>query len=338
MSLTASRHIDQFDLESHKSGTKQTYYLAITALPSGDVLRLAVLVAKGIEPGPTLVALGGIHGDEYEGPHAVRLVYEDLDPTQMSGTFVGVPQCNVPAFAAGTRTSPIDGLNLARIFPGDPEGTVTQRIAYKLGEHIIARADFLIDLHSSGTRTKIASLIGYYRHDGDLGRKSLGAASAFGMPVMWGHPDVGPGRTISYAHERGIPWLYTEAIGGGWLNQDNARIYARGVANVLKHLNVLEGTIERTKPTHHLIGDGNNDVSAQTAKEGGYFVSEVSILDRVKKGDLIGRVVGQAGELRDQIFSYQDGVVILLRATPTIAPGESVCVITEEGDINSKFD
>ena len=163
--MTASQSIDfaSFDPEAQPPGSKRAYYLDVAELPSGDTLRLAALVAKGAEPGPTLVALGGVHGDEYEGPHAVRLAFDALDTGRMAGSFVGVPQCNVPAFAAGTRTSPIDGLNLARIFPGDAQGTITERIAYNLGEHVIAGCDFLIDLHSSGAPTAIAPLIGYYR-------------------------------------------------------------------------------------------------------------------------------------------------------------------------------
>ena len=334
--MTPSQSIDfaSFDPEAQPGGSKRVYYLDVAELPSGDTLRLAALVVKGAKPGPTLVALGGVHGDEYEGPHAVRLVFDALDAGQMAGSFVGVPQCNVPAFAAGTRTSPIDGLNLARIFPGDARGTITQRIAYNLGEYVIAGCDFLIDLHSSGTPMAIAPLIGYYRSDDDLGRKSLEAALAFGMPVLWGHPGISLGRTVSYAHERGIPWLYTESVGGGWLNQRHARMYAAGVINVLKLLGVLEGEPDRKPPTHHLVGDGNNDVTAQTTLASGYFVSDVNVLDRVAKGDVIGRVVGLAGEVKHEIAAQTDGVIVLLRANPTVAAGEPICVVTGQIDVH----
>ena len=333
--MTTLDDFSSFDIETQPGGSKRVYYLEVAELTSGDILRLAALVAKGPEPGPTLVALGGVHGDEYEGPHAVRLVFNTLDPEQMAGTFVGVPQCNVPAFAAGTRTSPIDGLNLARIFPGDAQGTITERIAYNLGEYVIARCDFLIDLHSSGTSTSIAPLIGYYRSASERGRRSLDAAMAFGMPVLWGHPEVGSGRTISYAHEREIPWLYTESVGGGWLNQTHAQMYATGVTNILKLLGVLEGEPDRQPHTHHLVGDGNNDVTAHTTLASGYFVSQLNVLDRVKKGDLIGRVVGLAGELKNEIVAQNNGVIVLLRANPTVAAGDSICVVTGEIDLQT---
>ena len=333
MPRKGSIDFSSFDPESQQPGTKQIYWLDVTALPGGDMLRLAALVVKGREPGPTLVALGGVHGDEYEGPHAIRLVYGKLDPADVKGSFIGVPQCNVPAFAAGTRTSPVDGLNLARIFPGDPRGTVTERIAWNLAKHVIDRAALLIDLHSSGVNTDIAPLIGYCLSESDLGRKSLDAALAFGMPALWGHPDLGPGRSISYAHERGIPWLYTETNGGGWLVQKNARRYADGVVNVLKRLGILSGKPNPPKPERHLIGDGNNDVTGLRVSESGYFVSEVNVLDKLKKGDLIGRVVNIAGETIDQTLAPDDGTIVLLRANPTVAAGDSVAVLTGEKDV-----
>ena len=87
---------ERFNPDAQDPGTKQVYILNVASLPGGDMLRLAVLVAKGAEPGPTLVAFGGVHGDEYEGPHAAKTVYRGLDPAQLSGTFIAVPQCNVP--------------------------------------------------------------------------------------------------------------------------------------------------------------------------------------------------------------------------------------------------
>ena len=324
---------ERFNPNAQDPGTKRVYKLNVASLPGGEMLRLAVLVAKGADPGPTLVAFGGVHGDEYEGPHAAKTVYRGLDPAQLSGTFIAVPQCNVPAFATGTRTSPIDGLNLARIFPGDADGTVTERIAWNLAEHVIARANFLIDLHSSGAGSDIATLIGYYMSDDEMGQKSLAAARAFGMPVMWGHPDLGPGRSITYGHARGIPWLYTESRGGGWLNKPHAGLYARGITNVLKQLGVLDGEIDNEPPERHLIGDGNNDATSLPVQESGYFIPEVDILDRVKKGDPVGRVEDLAGETIDTVRATEDGTVVVLRKTPSVTAGDGVCVVTGEKPI-----
>lgn len=162
---------DEFDARELPPGFKQAVYMDVVDLAGGP-LRMPVLVARGLERGPAIAVLGGVHGDEYEGPYAVKRVFESLRPSEMSGLFLGVPHSNPPAFAAGTRTSPLDGGNLARVFPGSPDGAVTERIAHFLGQRVIAGSDMLIDLHSSGARTGIPPLIGYYSHDSGPGRAS----------------------------------------------------------------------------------------------------------------------------------------------------------------------
>ena len=319
---------DEFDARELPPAFKQAVYMDVVDLAGGP-LRMPVLVARGVEQGPTIAVLGGVHGDEYEGPHAVKQVFESLRPSEMSGLFLGVPHSNPPAFAAGSRTSPLDGGNLARVFPGSPDGTVTERIAHYLGQRVIAGSNFLIDLHSSGSRTGIPPLIGYYAHDSDLGRASKAAAEVFGMPVLWGHPDVSPGRTITEAHDRGIPWLYTESLGGGVLNAEHVSLYVRGVKNVMKHLGILQGAIEPGETTHRLLGDGNLERGVST-QAGGYLVPSVDVLDKVRPGDVLGRVLGLAGEVLDEVTAPAGGVVISMRIAPPVSAGEVVFSLTQE--------
>ena len=116
----------QFNLEQIPPGTHETRWIDVCRLDDQSMLRLPLLVVQGARPGRTLVALGGVHGDEYEGVDAVHQVFESLDPNEMSGAFLGAPVCNPPAFAAQTRTSPIDGMNLATRLPG-PRRRLGQR-------------------------------------------------------------------------------------------------------------------------------------------------------------------------------------------------------------------
>ena len=86
-----------------------------------------VVIANG--NGPTIVIEGGNHGDEYEGPIVIGELTRDLDPAELQGRLIMMPANNVHAVAASTRTSPVDGLNFNRTFPGDPYGTITQQIS-----------------------------------------------------------------------------------------------------------------------------------------------------------------------------------------------------------------
>ena len=110
----------------------------------------------GATPGPTLLVLGAVHGDEYEGVEAIPAVFRRVAPDVLRGALLMVPICNVPAYESVLRSSPIDGLNLARVFPGDSNGTITQRIAYWITQKLIKPADLVIDLHSGGVTADLS--------------------------------------------------------------------------------------------------------------------------------------------------------------------------------------
>jgi predicted deacylase len=157
----------------------------------------------------------------------------------MAGTLLMVPICNLPAYESALRSSPIDGMNLARVFPGKADGTVTERIAYTLTQKFLRHADFLLDLHSGGIAYEIPTLIGYLHDDGEVGMRSRAAAEAFGAPVLWGHPlPIAAGRSVSAATAHGVPWLYTEGPGGGYARPEDVACFRRGVLNVMRHLGI----------------------------------------------------------------------------------------------------
>ena len=95
--------------------------------------------------GPTALVTGANHGDEYEGPTAIRRFLSTTDASAITGRIIAIPSLNHPAFQAGRRTSPLDGGNLNRAFPGDPSGTPTQKIAAFLNDHLIPVADLVLD-------------------------------------------------------------------------------------------------------------------------------------------------------------------------------------------------
>ena len=92
-------------------------------------------------------------------------LYKELSEKEIKGCFVGLVVANVPAFESATRCSPIDGLNLARIFPGKVNGSVTEKIAYWIGETLIKKTDYYIDLHSSGSDMEMPQMCGYITKD-----------------------------------------------------------------------------------------------------------------------------------------------------------------------------
>ena len=178
-----------------------------------------------------LAVLAGVHGDEYEGPVAIADLLAALDPAALAGTLIALPVANPPAFAAGTRTSPLDGLNLARCFDGDPR---------RLGEPTPG----LDDRRGGDRRRRRADRPAQRRRglrDGDAGRllrpgRRGRATVARPGPRLrrtdpLGAPGIRPGRTLSAALDRGIPCVYTEAAGGGAApGRCRPVLYRRGAA------------------------------------------------------------------------------------------------------------
>ncbi|MBM3522162.1 MAG: hypothetical protein FJX57_04330, partial [Alphaproteobacteria bacterium] len=174
--------------------TMSTWTRARVALPEGQGFDRCTLDSG--RPGLRVVVFGGTHGDETEGVLAAnRLVARDL--ALRAGVLEVVPIVHEAAYVSDTRVSPLDGGNLARLFPGDPAGSPTARLAHALQSRVIAGADLLIDLHTAGQIYDIPFLAGYI--DDGRDRKGLGAraASVFGADFIWRHEARPAGRTIS---------------------------------------------------------------------------------------------------------------------------------------------
>ena len=136
--------------------------------------------------GPTALLVSGTHGDEYEGQVALCNLVKSLDPARIRGRVIILPAANFPAAMAGRRTSPIDEGNLNRLFPGDPDGTVTEQIAYHIEHELVPMADLVCDLHSGGSSLMYvpSALFGGWQRDGSTA-EGVAALKAFGSPIAY---------------------------------------------------------------------------------------------------------------------------------------------------------
>ena len=294
------------------------------SLPVCDGLELPLLLARGQQPGPTLVTTAAVHGDEYEGTRAIFEVFDQLDPTRLTGDWIAVPAANPPAFWNGSRLNSADNSNLARVFPGRPDGSPTERIAWHLGRDVIALADLYLDLHSGGVGWAMPSMAGYDASD----PRSLAAALAFGAEIIWGHPVIPPGRTVSFAKARGIPFLYTEGRGGGRIHAGDLLMMKRGILNLLRHLGIMAGTLEPAPLRMHLFGEGNihNGINSPGR---GFFVPGVNLLDAVQAGQSLGRLLDIHGLTIAEFHAPTSGVIGLVREFPKVEKDDPLFLIAE---------
>jgi predicted deacylase len=301
---------------------KHALDLELDSIASG--LKLPVLLVRGRNPGKTLVVTAAVHGDEYEGVRAVLDTFQSLNPSEMKGDFLSVPVANPPAFWAGTRTSPLDGGNLARLFPGSIGSGPTATIAHCIARSLIAHADFFLDLHSGGVKFAMPTMVGYDATD----PRSHAAALIFGTSVVWAHPDISPGRTISFAKSQGIPWLYTEMPGGGRIDEDDLFVLRSGIRRLLRHLKILPGPPGITPVTFHLGGEADIDRSTLSSTRG-FLIARVKLLQEVESGEELGRSVDLYGNTLEIFRASNGGVVGLVREWPIVDVGDVVFLVTE---------
>lgn len=310
---------------------KQATTLVVPGGVDCGPLGLPLLIADGHASGPHVVVLGGVHGDEYEGVAAAAAVWRDLDVTALRGRLSIVSVANPPAFGAGTRTSPVDGGNLARTFPGSPNGSVTERIAHRLSEALISRADLLIDLHSAGQHYAMPLLCGSYSAADDLGRRCRAAALAFGAPVYWAHPDLSPGRSLSVALDAGVACLYAECGGGGRVRPADLHAYRLGVRRVLAHVGALPPMDAPPEPGLRLRSTGDVD-TALVVNHAGVLVERTSVLTRVEQDEVLGEVFDERGEILETLRSPRRGIVVMARRTARVRAGDGAYLVALPDD------
>jgi predicted deacylase len=245
--------------------------------------------------GPTALFTSGNHGDEYEGQVALCGLARTLDPAKIKGRVILLPMANFPAAQAGRRTSPIDDANLNRSFPGNPDGTVTQQIAYWIESTLLPKADLVADLHSGGSSLMyLPSALIKPSPDAARAAKQRAMLEAFGAPISYitgGGAGTGEDNTLSGGAERcGIPALGTELGGSGTVTPAALRVVRRGLVNLLVHAGILPESerqpgakaprvVTVAGPEHFVYGSEN-----------GVWEPLVELGQTVRKGQLAARI------------------------------------------------
>ncbi len=316
------------------------YHVTFTLDHTWGRVRVPVNVACSTQPGLTVVAIGGTHGDEYEGPVGLKNLIRQLDPARLaSGRLIVIPVLNVPAFRAARRDSPLDGQNMNRVFPGDAAGTITQRIARFVTDEVLARADVVIDLHAGGAGFEIIRCMSFHQVS-DPARYAAFRETAllFGTPfVMIYTGGMGTGLLTEEAEAMGKVTIGSELGFGASTDLDGVRWAHHGTLNVMCHYGLLaESTVDLTPPGL----DRQRVVSATdidryvTAPVSGISEPLVPIGAFVSQGQPVARIhdFERIEEPPVEIRADGDGYVMCRKFRAATEQGEVVMVIAAEVD------
>ena len=187
--------------------------------------------------GPSVLLMAGNHGDEYEGQLTLMKLCQELEPAAVRGRVIMLTSTNFPAAMAGLRTSPIDGGNLNRSFPGDAEGKPTSAIAHYVDSVLLPMSDYVIDLHSGGSSLMyLPSALAISVEDRKLAETQLAMLKAFAAPLAYIAAGSDDRTFLATAARRGVPTIGTELGGAGTTTPQSLNIAQRGVRRVLKHV------------------------------------------------------------------------------------------------------
>lgn len=278
--------------------------------------------------GPTALLTGANHGDEYEGPVALQALAHDLDPTQVTGRVIIVPFMNLPAFHAARRTSPLDGVNLNRCFPGHPNGSPTERIADYFLRTLVPLADIVLDFHSGGKSLDFIPFAAAHLLD-DAGQQDACAAAmrAFNAPYSMMLKEHDPAGMYDTAVEMtGKVFVSTELGGGGTLTAASARIAHRGVRNLLAHAGIM--SIEGTQEPSVQI-DTTNDDCFHLSEHAGLIEPLVDLGEEVEKDAVLARTwsTRRTGDAPRILHAQHSGILAARHFQGLVQPGDCVAVV-----------
>ena len=307
---------------------KQVGYLMIPHSPHDDawgVTRVPIaVIANG--KGPTVIIEGGNHGDEYEGQIAICDLIRTIDPGQVQGRLILMPTTNVHAVISGARTSPVDGLNLNRTFPGDAHGSITQQISEFITNVIFPLGNAFLDLHSGGSSLDILpSAVIEPSKDPKLSLRNIKAARAFDAPLIVVIGKHGDSRTATAAAcAAGLTTVGTEMGGGGTVRPEVLSICRRGINNVLAHLSVMESNTKivisaSEAPLYELPGKKAFVYATMDGIFEPYHINGTSICE----GQEAGRIhcTWDPGREPEALHYQADGIVYGRRQPGRVRPG-----------------
>jgi predicted deacylase len=285
---------------------------------------------RGRAPGPSLALIAGIHGSETAPIIALQRVRETVDPAQLRGTLILVHIANLPSFLNRTiYRGPWDAKNLNRVYPGKPNGTVSERIAYAITSQVIANADYLVDMHAGDGNESLRPYSYWMKVGVDARLDSI----AREMTVAWGndHIVIDTGRprdpaasvyTATTAHLRGKPAITTETGSLGVPSEEAVARNIDGAFRMMRYLGMLPGVIQKVE--HPLFLDRTGVLTSPAT---GVWHPQVERGQTVQKGMVVGQLTDFFGAPLAEVRAPFAGVVLYVVGTPAISKDEPVGMI-----------
>ena len=270
-------------------------------------------VIEGTAPGPCLLITAGVHGSEFCSVEAaVRM--QKTKPESFRGTLVILPIVNLGGFKQRSiYIMPEDGKNLNRMFPGRPDGSLSEKLANWLSTGVYPHADAYLDLHGGDLDEALLPFTIFPRDS----EKSRALAVAFGIPLAIASD--GKTHSISAASQLGVPSLLPEMSGNGLWGEDSVGVLTAGIARIMRHLGMIDGSAEPAPPPPDFV-----TMWVPTAPVDGLWYSAKEIAQPVTSGEVLGEIKDPFGAVLATIRSEKPGIVVYRMTSLSVNQGEAL--------------
>jgi uncharacterized protein len=310
------------------TGTAQPGEIVRCGIPIGrDIYsnerETPIIIINGAVDGPVLWLNGGTHGDEAEGAISIFKLLEVLEPAKLNGAVVACPVMNPEAFMVGLRGNPADKFtyDMNRIYPGDPAGYPTARVAAAHFSAMLPNCDLQINIHSGGDHSYLSSVM--FTADTPQCRE-LGAAMGPNWTMIMTSPSGG-GNPSSQLAAKGKGAISIE-LGGlcRTLTRDFhviGKTICDSYLNVMRHYKMIDGEAKYADKWN--LGHQETVLAPVT----GMWVGnpDLEFLKPMAKGDQLGVIYNLHGEIAARINAPCDGMIAGIRSRPQVMEGEWIC-------------
>ncbi len=299
---------------------KRTYLeLEVAKLHNRNNIKIPIIIERARIDGPTILLMGGIHGDETNGVAIVRDIIRKKYNKPKRGTIICIPVFNVFGYLSQTRAFP-DGRDLNRMFPGSISGSLASQFAHRFTQDIAPLVDYVIDFHTGGAeRSNYPNVRCNLKEE-----KTLELAKAFGAPFIV-HSEYIAKSVRDTINKMGKTILLFEGGKSKKLSEKVIHFGVEGAVNVMKHIGILDGEIVKNENT--VIIEKSKWIRAQ---QSGMFQLSVKNGSKVSKKTVLGRISDPYGEFERKVISPFDCYIFGVNTAPIVNKGDALFHVSTE--------
>lgn len=328
VALNAQDRLQQI-LDNENRGTKHKLHKTIYD-NSGHYTSIPIVIIKGKQKGPIISILSGVHGYEYPPIIAAQELIQEIDPNSLTGTLLILPMVSPNSFYSRTPfLNPQDQINLNRTFPGDIQGSITEKIAYFITNSIIASSNVFIDIHGGDANEDLLPFVCYYNNSSKPEQtqmaRLLSETSGFQYVVSYPYT-LNDNEPALYAFKQAVQdgkvGVSIECGKLGQFGSNEVKQIKHGVYNMLSKLKSYKKISEEKVDFIHL----DKQFYIKSNHKGIFESSSISG-DFVRKGDLIGKVKNEFGDELAKVYAKESGIILYKIGTPPVNVGETIMCI-----------